>query len=519
MLWTGAISLLSGLFNAALIAVVHRSLVAKDGLGLGTLALAFVALGAGKLVTGYYSEVLLLRHGMAAVGAMRIGLVRKLLQISHRRFSEIGSARIYAALTDDVGQIGQTLYVLPAFAVNVAILAGGALYLVYLSWVALAVLLGLALVGGLSYRILARRARGLLKDARAEGDRLVGLFVTLTHGFKELKLHRGRRRAFVAEQLTPTTDRVVDLHATSHARYILAHSTSHLFFFALIGVVLFVVPSTTDVGSDVVTGYILTCVYLMGPLAGAVGALPRFAAADIALGRVEALGVELSKTAPEEVGSAEVDWETIELQGASRSYMHPRHGDLFTLGPIDLTLRPGEVLFITGSNGSGKSTLAKIITGLDPPGGGSVLWDGVEVDDTNRDDYRQLFSTVFSDFFVFDTLLGLDAPDLDTRAAKRLEELQLAHKVKIVGGVLSQTDLSQGQRKRLALLTAYLEDRPIYLFDEWAADQDPEFKEIFYHQLIPELRAMGKAVIVITHDDRYFDLADRRVRLGDGKIL
>jgi putative ATP-binding cassette transporter len=86
-------------------------------------------------------------------------------------------------------------------------------------------------------------------------------------------------------------------------------------------------------------------------------------------------------------------------------------------------------------------------------------------------------------------------------------------------GAFSTLALSQGQRKRLALLTAYLEDRPIYLFDEWAADQDPQFKEIFYHHLLPELRARNKTVLVITHDDRYYDVADRLIKLDYGKLV
>ena len=519
MFATGAVSLISGLFNAGLIAVVHRALVDPGGTAWTTLALAFVILGLGKILTGYYSEVLLTRYAQKAVTRLRVDLVRKLLAVPHRRFVEVGAARVYAALTDDVGKVGQSLYMLPAFAVNVAILAGGALYLIYLSWHAIVVLGALVLVGGTVHRLLSRRAYRALHKARDEHDRLIDHFVTLTRGIKELKLHRGRRDAYVADELSPTAERLVGHNVVAHARYILAHSTSHFFFFVLIGAILFGVPAIADANGVVITGYVLTCLYLMGPLSGAVGALPRFAEADVALGRVQELGVELADQPAERAGAESVKWESIALRGVTRQYRHERHGALFTLGPLELTIEPGEVLFVTGSNGSGKSTLARLLTGLDTPDEGAVVWDGREVDDDSRDDYRQLFSTVFSDFFLFDSLLGLEAPDLDERAAGYLETLQLSHKVQIQAGVLSSTDLSQGQRKRLALLTAYLEDRPIYLFDEWAADQDPEFKEVFYHQLVPELRARGKTVIVITHDDRYFELADRRLRLADGQVL
>src|SRR5688500_3979755 len=189
------------------------------------------------------------------------------------------------------------------------------------------------------------------------------------------------------------------------------------------------------------------------------------------------------------------------------------------LGSTDASLQPGEVVFIAGGNGSGKSTLAKIITGLYPPESGEIRLDGRVVNDTNRDEYRQLFSAVFSDFYLFDDLLGLEKPNLDAQARGYLEQLHLEHKVKVVDGKFSTTALSQGQRKRLALLTAYLEDRPIYLFDEWASDQDPMFKEIFYTRILPDLKACRKTVIAITHDDKYFDLADRLLKLDSGKLV
>src|SRR6185295_3991931 len=145
----------------------------------------------------------------------------------------------------------------------------------------------------------------------------------------------------------------------------------------------------------------------------------------------------------------------------------------FKLGPIDLTFRPGELVFLVGGNGSGKTTLAKLLLGLYVPEKGELRFDGRLIDNQNRSYYRDHFSSVFSDFFLFERLLGLNKPVIDADAKKLLEELRLANKVKVEEGKLSTLDLSQGQRKRLALLTAYLEDRPIYLFDEWAADQDP----------------------------------------------
>jgi len=256
----------------------------------------------------------------------------------------------------------------------------------------------------------------------------------------------------------------------------------------------------------------------MLPLEGVLGAIPSINAARVALEHIEEAGAGLAG-APALAGRELPAFQKLELAGVTHSYRRETSDEVFTLGPIDLELRAGAVTFLIGGNGSGKTTLAKLVTGLYSAEGGHLLLNGVALQDADREGYRQLFSAVFSDFFLFDTLLGIEQLQRDERAQELLVALELDHKLRISGGVFSTTSLSQGQRKRLALLVAYLEDRPVYVFDEWAADQDPSYKEIFYRTLLPELKARGKAVLVITHDDRYFGLADQCVKLEFGKLV
>jgi putative pyoverdin transport system ATP-binding/permease protein len=260
----------------------------------------------------------------------------------------------------------------------------------------------------------------------------------------------------------------------------------------------------------------------MGPLSGVLSSLSAFGRASAALHKIDRLGIELSARASEdrivEHTVPHRTFETIELVDITHTYFREKEDECFTLGPIRLSFEPGEIVYLVGGNGSGKSSLAKVITGLYPPKSGIIRLDGCPVTDADRDDYRQLFSAVFADFYLFDNVLGDPSPALDARAREYLSLLHLEHKVKVKNGVLSTTELSQGQRKRLALLNAYLEDRPFYLFDEWASDQDPLFKEIFYTQLLPDLKARNKTALVITHDDRYFHLADRIIKLDYGRI-
>jgi putative ATP-binding cassette transporter len=247
--------------------------------------------------------------------------------------------------------------------------------------------------------------------------------------------------------------------------------------------------------------------------------VPFMAYASVSVEHLNRLGLQLQTMEREPLALTPIDgWEQIELAGVTHEYRREGQTRGFVLGPIDLVLRPGEIVFIVGGNGSGKTTLAKLLTGLYVPQDGEIRLDGRPVTAENREGYRQLFSAVFDNALVFESLWGLEAADLDERAGRYLRQLGLDHLVNVNGGTFSTTALSRGQRKRLALLTAYLEDRPIYVFDEWAADQDPAFRKVFYLELLPELKRRGKTVVAITHDDRYFECADSLVRLEVGKL-
>jgi putative ATP-binding cassette transporter len=211
-------------------------------------------------------------------------------------------------------------------------------------------------------------------------------------------------------------------------------------------------------------------------------------------------------------------WTRLDLKGITHSYRHSGSADEFCLGPLNITFHPGEIVFVIGGNGSGKSTLAKILVGLYEPMDGYISINDEPVTPETRDSYRQLFSVVFFDFYLFERLHTLNDSSEDFRIKGYLEQLQLDHKVTVKDGRLSTLDLSQGQRKRLALLAAFVQDRPVYVFDEWASDQDPMFKQLFYRQILPDLKSRGKAVIVISHDDRYYDVADRVIKLESGQI-
>jgi putative ATP-binding cassette transporter len=260
----------------------------------------------------------------------------------------------------------------------------------------------------------------------------------------------------------------------------------------------------------------------MTPLEAILGFFPMLGQAEVSAKKLEKLGLLLETEGGEIQEQAEPArgsrLSRLQLSGVTHSYFNECDADTFLLGPLDLTFNPGELVFIVGGNGSGKTTLAKLLAGLYTPESGEIRLNDEAITDNTREAYRQQFSVIFSDFYLFENLAGSPDDVADFQVQSYLEQLQLRRRVQISDGVFSTTALSQGQRKRLALLNTYIEDRAVCIFDEWAADQEPHFKEVFYSDILPRLKARGKLVLVITHDDRYYGMADRVIKLDYGKV-
>lgn len=511
----------SGASNAGLLALINAILTGSR-YSTATLVWAFALLCIVVGISRLASEFLLTSLGQGALVDLRMQLSRKILSVPLRKVEELGAHRLMAALTDDVPNITGVVTTIPILCINIAVALSCLIYLGWLSWVVLLIVLGCMVLGVATYQLPVIRAMRHARLARESADALYNHLRALTDGVKELKLHGDRREAFLNDSLQATSDALRRHNINGFRIFTVAASWGQLLIFVVIGVILFTMPLMWGGDIRTMTGYTITILYMMTPLQVVMNTLPALGRANVALKKVEELGLELEANATDNPtpgpSKPNLSWHRIELSNVTHVYKREGEESDFVLGPVDLTLGRSELVFLAGGNGSGKTTLAKLLVGLYIPEGGEVRLDGRPVTEENREEYRSLFSVVFSDFYLFDSLLGLSDPQLDSRAGDYLTRLQLSHKVQVKGGALSSTELSQGQRKRLALLTAYLEDRPVYLFDEWAADQDPHFKEVFYLHLLPDLKARGKTVIVISHDDRYYYVADRLLKLDDGKL-
>ncbi|HYC27184.1 MAG TPA: cyclic peptide export ABC transporter, partial [Chitinophagaceae bacterium] len=263
--------------------------------------------------------------------------------------------------------------------------------------------------------------------------------------------------------------------------------------------------------------FVIILLYLIGPINGILTSAPTLMQFRVALGRIRGFLKEIPANLDlnEPVKPLVANLESIKMKGVKFRYKNDIDNHVFEVGPIDLEAHKGEILFIIGGNGSGKTTLAKLLIGLYSPDEGSILVNNKPVESSQLSEY---FSTVFSPSYLFEKLYNIDTDAKSAEISKYLKVLDLEEKVSIKNNKYSTIELSSGQRKRLALLQCYLEDSPVCLFDEWAADQDPDYRNFFYRTLLPEMKKQGKIIIAITHDDNYFDVADRILKMKQGKI-
>lgn len=511
-------SVISGACSVLLLTQINAALTSQ-GARIAHLGLKFAAAAVATLLAGMFSRILFQRLRQQANAELRQFISARVMDAPLRDLEQVGSPRVQAALSEHTTRVTDFFVAVPTLLSNGAMVAGCLIYLVVLSPRIFLLTLPFVALGGLGYHLANLKAIRHLRAGTAEQERLFEHFRSLTEGAKELRLNRPKRSIFSDNVLRQSIETVRRLRTTGMSVFVAASSWGNFLIYAFLGLVLFVIAGEVSDRARVLTGFALVMVYLVGPLQALLLSLPEINLVKVAAEQIERLTREMESTEHTPVDLPTASFQRLALESVTHRYYHEQSDEFFELGPIDLVFHPGEIVFLVGGNGSGKTTLAKLLVGLYPPEAGSIQFNGESIDDANRDQYRQQFSAIFSDFHLFESLLEQHRSGLDARGNALLAKLQLQHKVQLRGGAFTTRALSHGQRKRLALVAAYLEDRPVLVFDEWAADQDPAFKEVFYHDLLSELRTAGKTAIVISHDDRYFHVADRIIRLENGQVL
>ena len=516
------VTCLAGIANAALLGMINeaaeRAVLARP-LG-GDTILLYVALFAFFYVADRASLREANRLVQHRLEALRLRVAGKIRRVDLRILESLDRGELFATIGQEINHLSQSLPLLVSAAQSSFLLVFCLLYIATVSLAAFAVVTACTALGLGLFWLRRRRLDEALIQVHHQEAAMLDSLSHFTRGFQEIRLNADRNDALFAH-FSGVVDTLRDKVIGVGGKWVILLQFGNAFLYALVGVVIFVLPAFFSGYTDAIYKITAAAIFCVGPVTALTAAAPLYARADLGLGHVARLEQRLQCGHPAAEALAEArfaDFTLLECRGLTFSYREADGETSFTSGPLDLSLRRGETVFVTGGNGSGKSTAMKLLCGLYTPDGGTIIVDGVAVGTDTRQDLREMFSAVFADFHLFDRLYGLEDAD-PGRVAELIDTMELTGKVGFADGAFTTTSLSTGQRKRLALIVALLEDRPIYLFDEWAADQDAHFRHLFYTRLLPDLKARGKTVLAVTHDDRYWPECDRRLTMDLGKVV
>lgn len=508
-----ALSLASAALGIGLIAFINVHLIEMVDTSLAVLP-EFLGLLLLLMAVTLGSQLALTALGHHFVFRLRSEFIKRILDTQVERVEQLGSASLLAGLTSDVRAITIAFVRLPELVQGIILTFGSAAYLAWLSTKMLAVTalwIVITIWGGF---LLVSRVYKHMAVLRETEDKLYNDYQTVLEGRKELTLNRERAEHIFNHLYIPDAREYRHHIIRADTFHLSAVNWSNIMMLGAIGLVFWMANSLGWADTNVAATYSLTLLFLRTPLLSAVGALPTLLSAQVAFNKLNKFDLAPFK-AEFPRPQAFPNWQTLEL----RNVMFRYQDNAFSVGPVNLTIHRGELLFLIGGNGSGKSTLAMLLTGLYQPQSGEILLDGKALSAEKPEDYRKLFSAVFTDVWLFDHLLGPEGQQANPALVEKwLGQLQMSHKLELQDGKILNLKLSKGQKKRVALLLALAEERDIILLDEWAADQDPHFRREFYQVLLPLMKAMGKTIFAISHDDHYFIHADRLLEMRDGKL-
>lgn len=518
-----ALSITSGIGNSIVIFMINMALASVAGNGGSGVAIEsrlYVFFIIGILLFTLTAMVVRKKLIIVTNGVIydkRMQIIDKVLKAPYKKFSSLEDGSVYAALNNDTETIGGFVNSFVSGLTGIITLVTCFVYLGTLDLRGTGFAFLIIVITVSLFQITVRRAEKYYERNRSYQNVFFKNINDLVAGFKELYINTGKRMGFkkdIGDNCRAYRNSRID----GDYRFVNVSIFGEIMYVAVVGTVVFTFPIFFDIEVGTLQNFVLVLLYMGGIVNQAIfGVVPNLIRVLVSWKRVNSFIASIStdeETDTEIVESPE-NKALIQFKGVKFSYSD-ENGECFSVGPLDCHFRFGESVFIMGGNGSGKSTLAKLLTGLYRPDEGEITVNGRKTESRELGTY---FSAIYSDYHLFDKLYGIDYENKRKDMEKYMEILKIDNKVEVKDGEFSTLRLSSGQRKRLALLVSYLEDRPAYLFDEWASDQDPEFRKFFYKTLIPELKARGKTVIAITHDDRYFSEADRLIKMDMGMIV
>lgn len=481
-------------------------------------SLFFAGALASLLIVSLISARFLSKLSSGVVYNVRLSLIKRVMSTDYAALTKVGSEKVYNVLINDVKIIANSVSELPSFIYNIILLVSLLSYLAYLSPPLFAVLISGIFLSGLLSGFLIRRLAFFGRLMRGNEDGLMESYKGLLDGFAQMKFSQNRRQHHYNNELSKNAQTLKASEQQFRFNWDLNRSVTAALILMLIGTVI-------GVGQwmglqAVLLSYILVISYSASPFAAIMGLVQQLAQANVSMARINTLNIaeQLSDQQLFEQAAAP-KWKSIRFENVQFDYPAQGSEKPFHLGPLNVEIKRGNTLFITGGNGSGKSTFITMLLGLTRPTSGQIYVDGAPLLNEDVNDYRELFTTVLSHFYLYKNVLNEEGePQTREQLAVLLAKFEMQQKVTFDHERIVSTELSQGQKKRLALITSIAQNKDIFVLDEWAADQDPQFRAFFYQDIIPWLKSKGKTVIAVTHDDRYFQLCDECIKFDSGLI-
>lgn len=514
-------AVLAGVANVVLLAIINSAAHAPAAVSFQSLFLYGVCVVAFVINTRYTTHrITEIVENLIERTKLRIG--EKLVRIELEALERVKGAEVCTQITDNLTIITDRVGRIATMIQSAFLVALALLYVIWVAPAAFVVIALVCIVGGVKFHEVRQALMMASKTAAVDRVRFLERLTDLLSGIKELQFGRRRRRDVRENVIEASSDLKTSLIKVNNLSTDGAIIANSILFFVLAGVI-FTLQQYVPLDAFRMLSVVSAVLFLWGPFMSFIWGFLPYIRSDVAMQEVLELEAKLEKAAratiPEQ--NPKDPWtrprHSILVQDIEYDYPGDEATDPFRVGPVNLRIEPGEIVFIVGGNGSGKSTLLKVLTGLYWPTAGNLIVDDTHVSRSNVVAYRNKISSIFSDFHLFAKLHGVERVD-DRTVSDLLTAMRLDGQTAFVNRAFTKLSLSTGQKKRLALVVALLENRPICAFDEWAADQDPEFRRYFYEELLPMLRKEGKTVLVVSHDDRYFHCADKVVTMEYGKI-
>lgn len=442
----------------------------------------------------------------------------KILQAPLIKLEKMGSQRFFTAV-EDLRTFSFLPYTVTHTVNSILMVVLCLIYLFTLSTIAALVVVGMMLlVGGCYFLVMNSMSKQVIR-LREYNDDYYQYVDDVMKGFKKLKLSFFRTENLLNRFLIPNRDKAGELDFKINYVFLSINLISQYGLYFIIAAILFILPELGLLNRADVIAYVVIILFMSGPINSLINLqqmYTRFMAANSRIKSfmkdfdVENETVKLQVTVPK-------TFQSIQFQDVCFSYDPNKENESFALGPINFTIEEGETIFIVGGNGSGKSTFINTLTGLYVPTKGDILLNGTQ--ENTREQIQNMTSAVFTDNHIFSHNYENYQLENNPEYKRLLKLMALGKVVQDDKESSARRKFSKGQSKRMSLIFALLEDKPILVLDEWAADQDPHFRKYFYEELLPKLKREGKTIIAVTHDDAYFHLADRIVKFDYGKIV